>query len=109
MLQIVDNFVTNVEIKPGESLQLESENVRIEALDWHPDQDKGTDKDEDLQFTVPNQEEFREDSKDDEDDQTTDAWAPKSVNETYIIRTTTVRPQDLPPKVPVSNNFLFVR
>ncbi|KAG8179369.1 hypothetical protein JTE90_012068 [Oedothorax gibbosus] len=107
VLQIVDNFVSNVEIKPGESLQLESENVRMEAMDWQPEQDKGTDGDEDLQFTVPNQMQFpEEDFEEKVVVPKTETSFTKSENGTYITVTTTTRPQEMPPKVPMVQVFL---
>lgn len=101
----MDDFVSNVEIKPGESLQLESENVRIQAMDWHPDVDNGT-EDQDLKFTVPNQ----YDLKLEEDVETAlEDGVQNKINDTLEMTnmTTTIRPQEMPPKVPVSTAIIF--
>lgn len=100
VLQIMDNFVSNVEIKPGESLQLESENVRIQAMDWHPDVENGT-WNHDLRFTVPSQYDFE---VEEDVEITSEDEVQNKINNTVEMTdtTTTIRPQEMPPKVPVS-------
>ena len=35
----IDVLTSNIHLNPGERLNIQSENVRIESLDWHPEAD----------------------------------------------------------------------
>ncbi|CAL1288397.1 unnamed protein product [Larinioides sclopetarius] len=52
LLQIVDDFASNVALKPGETLNVGSPNVRIQSVDWSPATGNETDV-QHLKLTAP--------------------------------------------------------
>ncbi|XP_035208579.1 uncharacterized protein LOC118183217 isoform X3 [Stegodyphus dumicola] len=99
MLDIVDDFASNVELKPGESLSVASENLLIQSVEWHPEIAETLsveEYDDHLQFEAPADKGILEIE---EKDQTQDNES------TSASKTTTVLPSSKP-KVPMMQVFV---
>ncbi|XP_054722019.1 cadherin EGF LAG seven-pass G-type receptor 3-like [Uloborus diversus] len=53
--QVVDDLASNVELKRGEVFEIETYNLHIKSVDWHPDEESESESSEEhLEFEAPN-------------------------------------------------------
>lgn len=115
MLQAIDELASNVELKPGESMTIVSENIRIHSVEWHP-KDKTDEDEEHLEFNVPVSIGIVEEETDEEDQSTTtvpttiyentNTSTNMSVSENTITSTNTSTKAEKP-NIPVSFLEIF--
>lgn len=57
MRSSIDFFTSNVKLSPGESICVDSENVRIQSIEWYPDMEYEMDEDN-IHLEAPTKEMF---------------------------------------------------
>ncbi|GFX53538.1 adhesion G-protein coupled receptor G4 [Trichonephila clavipes] len=102
LLQIVDDFASNVELKPGESMSISAPNIRIQSMEWQPAVKNETNLN-DLKLIAPNEKSASTETYEETVISTTESS--EFTTESSLEKSPSTRPPDRP-KVPMVKVFV---